>query len=142
MTAPAGPILVTPGRAYRAEQTLAVWAVMLGTVYALNGPRSQSMAAMADGWALPFFAAGLIAGGLLTVLGSFWLSNLERALEIERAGQVALTGALLVYVAAAFSHFGWAALLPGGLAAAWMWSNIGRVADITRCLRHLRKKGT
>ncbi|MET0492925.1 MAG: hypothetical protein ABW000_07305 [Actinoplanes sp.] len=132
------PVLVVPGRERYHEVTLAIWAVLLGLVYLVGGPRSPAIAAsVSPPWSW-IFATGLLIGGVLTLGGSYWLTDVERGLDLERAGLIALTGALPVYVAAVFATSGWPGLTAAGLAAAWTWANVRRAVAITQDLRLIR----
>lgn len=132
------PVLVVPGRERYHEVTLAIWALLLGLVYIVGGPRSPAIvASVTPPWSW-IFAGGLVVGGVLTLGGSYWLSDVERGLDLERAGLIALTGALLVYVTAVFTTTGWSGLTAAGLAAAWTWANVRRAVAITKDLRLIR----
>jgi hypothetical protein len=135
------PIVVVVGRDRPHEVALNVWAVILGTLLTFGAPRPGSMAALVSGGAFYVFSTGLALGGLIALVGSHWgRGDAERGLEIERAGLVVLTGALLVYAAAVTATFGGQALVAGGLTAAWVWANVRRAIMITRDLRHARRK--
>jgi hypothetical protein len=135
---PRPPVLVIPGRERFHEVTLNVWAGVLGVAYVLGAPPPNSLAAlMPDGWRVPW-AAGLAFGGMLALLGSYWLSDVERGLEVERAGLIALTGGLFVYVVGVWAYAGWTGLMAGGIALAWIWANVRRSIGITRDLHYVR----
>lgn len=132
------PILIVPGRERSHEVTLNVWAVIVGVFYLFGAPRSPAMSAM--GPPLTYiYAVGLIVGGGLALAGSFWLSDLERSLELERAGLIALTGMLFIYMAAVFTVTGSPGLFAAGLVGAWAWANIRRALQCTRDLARLRE---
>lgn len=134
------PVVVVVGRDRPHEVAFNVWAVILGGLFTFGAPRPGSMAALVTGPAFYVFSAGLGLGGLVALLGSHWTRDVERALEIERAGLIILTGALLVYVAAVVSVFGWQALIAGGLCGAWVHANVRRSVSITRDLREIRRR--
>lgn len=136
------PVLVVPGRERWHEVTLALWAVLIGVLYLAGGPKSPAIAAqLMPPWSI-IFALGLLSGGGLTLAGSYWLTDIERGLELERAGLVALTGALVVYVTAVLTTNGWPGITAGGLAVAWTWANLMRSLRITRDLGLIRGKDT
>lgn len=134
------PILVVVGKDRPHEVAFNVWAVVLGSMYTAGVPRPGSLAGLVTGPAFYVFSVGLGLGGLVALIGSHWTRDVERALEIERAGLIILAGALLVYAAAVLVAFRWQALIAGGLVAAWVWANIRRSVIITRDLRHIRRK--
>lgn len=137
---PLPPIVVVVGRDRPHEIAFSVWALILGVMFTAGAPRPGSLSGLVTGPAFYVFAVGLGLGGLVTLSGSLWMRGLERALEVERAGLVILTGALLVYAAAVTVTFRWQALIAGGLVGAWVWANIRRSVIITRDLRAVRRK--
>ncbi len=134
------PVVVVVGRDRPHEVALNVWAAILGALYTFGAPRPGSLAGLVTGPAFYVFAVGLGLGGLIALVGSHWTRDVERSLEIERAGLVILTGALLVYAVAVISVFGWQALIAGGLVAAWVHANVRRSISITRDLRQIRRR--
>lgn len=134
------PLVVVVGRDRPHEIAFSVWAVILGAMYTAGAPRPGSLASLVTGSSFYVFAVGLGLGGLVTLVGSLWIRDVERALEVERAGLIILSGALLVYAAAVVVTFRWQALIAGGLVAAWVWANVRRSLIITRDLRALRRK--
>lgn len=132
------PIVVVVGRDRPHEVAFSVWALILGCLFTFGAPRPGSMAALVTGPAFYIFSIGLGLGGLVVLVGAHLPGDVERALEIERAGLVILTGALLVYGVAVIAVFGWQALIAGGLVAAWVHANVRRSMTITRDLRGMR----
>jgi hypothetical protein len=133
------PVLVIPGRERYHEVTLNIWAALLGVAYAIGAPPPSSMAALVpDPWRY-VWAFGLAVGGGLALIGSYWLSDVERGLEVERAGLVALTGALILYAVAVGVFAGWGGLMAAGIAVAWIWANVARSISITRDLHYVRQ---
>ena len=136
------PLLVVPGRFRYHEVTLNLWAAVMGVMYVIGAPPPTSLAAaLPGGWRIAW-AAGLAVGGALALVGSYWLSDVERGLELERAGLVTLIGALLVYVFAVVAAVGWPGLMAGGITSAWVWANGMRAVQITRDLLHIRQRLT
>jgi hypothetical protein len=134
------PIVVVLGRDKPHEVAFNVWAVILGVLFTAGVPRPGSLASLVNGPAFYVFSIGLLLGGLVALAGSHWNRDVERSLEIERAGLLILTGALVVYTAAVVTVFGWQALIGGGLCATWMYANVRRSVTVTRDLRAIRRK--
>lgn len=134
------PLVVVVGRDRPHEVAFSVCAAVLGVLYAVGAPRPGSMAGLVQGPMFYVFAVGLALGGVVTLIGAHLRGDVERALEIERAGLMILTGALLVYAAAVITVFGWQALIAGGLVAAWVHANIRRSITIGRDLRSVRER--
>lgn len=132
-------IVVVVGRDRPHEVAFNIWAVILGTMFTFGAPRPGSMASLVTGPAFYVFAVGLALGGLVALVGSHLPGDVERALEVERAGLIILTGALLVYAVAVISVFGWQALVAGALVAAWVHGNVRRSVTITRDLKAVRR---
>lgn len=134
------PVLIVPGRFRYHEVTLNVWAAFLGVVYLLGAPQPTSVVTtVPEEWRWPW-AVGLAVGGAVALIGCYWLTDVERGLELERAGLVMLSGGLVVYVVAVFTFAGWPGLASAGLASAWMTANIARSVQITRDVRHIRRR--
>lgn len=135
---PGPPLLILPGRERPHEIVLSGYAVAIGALYVGGFPVSTAaQQVLPGGWAHAYGAA-LAAGGVLTLLGSFWLSNIERGLDIERSGLLVLSGALTIYVGAVLNSAGWAGGFAGGMAIAWAWANVRRSVGITRDLAKIR----
>jgi hypothetical protein len=135
-------IVVVVGRDRPHEVALNVWAVILGVMFTAGAPRPGSLAGLVTGPAFYVFSIGLAVGGAVAFAGSYWTLDVERSLEVERAGLTILTGALLVYGVAVFATFGWQALVAGGLVGAWVYANTRRSVIVTRDLRQIRGRGT
>jgi hypothetical protein len=133
------PVFIVPGRERSHEVTLNLWAVIVGVFYLFGAPRPTSLSATLHPPFIYIYAVGLVVGGLLTLAGCFWLTDLERSLELERAGLVTLTGMLLIYVAAVFTVTGYPGLFAAGLVGAWAWANVRRAVQCTRDLHRLRE---
>jgi hypothetical protein len=132
------PVFIVPGRERYHEVVLAIWAVLIGALYLLGGPKSPAIAAsLPVPWSW-IFAAGLILGGGFTLGGSYWLTDARFGLELERSGLIGLSGALVVYVAAVLTTTGWPGLTVGTLVGAWIWANVMRVRRIGRDLAQIR----
>lgn len=134
------PIVVVVGRERPHEVALNIWATILGTALTAGAPRPGSMLQYVSDPAFYLFSIGLMLGGLVALTGSHWRGDVERALDLERAGLLILTGALLVYLVAVVAAFQWQALLTGGLIAAWTHANIRRSLMIGRDLRNVRRQ--
>ncbi|GIM88744.1 hypothetical protein [Paractinoplanes toevensis] len=134
------PIVVVVGRDRPHEVALNVWAIVIGVLLTFGAPRPGSMAALVGGGTFYVFSVGLGLGGLIALIGSHWGRDVERSLEIERAGLIILAGALLVYAVAVTVTFRGQALVAGGLVTAWVWANIRRSVIITRDLQRVKRK--
>lgn len=132
------PVFIVPGRERSHEVTLNIWAVIVGAFYLFGAPRPVSLSELYQPL-IYVYASGLVLGGLLSLAGCFWLSNLERSLELERAGLITLTGMLLIYVTAVFTSVGPSGLFAAGLVGAWAWANVRRALQCTRDLSRLRE---
>lgn len=132
------PLLIVPGRERPHELVLSGYAVILGILYTSGFPLSAAAKTVITGWWVYVYGAALIVGGLLTLLGAFWVSNIERGLEIERSGLIVLSGALVIYAAAVFGTVGWPGAFAGGMALAWVWANVTRSLGISRDLAKIR----
>jgi hypothetical protein len=135
-------IVVVVGRDRPHEVAFNVWAVILGIMFTAGAPRPGSLAALVTGPAFYVFSIGLAVGGAVAFAGSYWTHDVERSLEVERAGLTILTGSLLVYAVAVIAAFGWQALVAGGLVVAWAYANTRRSMIITRDIRRVRGKGS
>ena len=136
----ASQLLIVVGRDRPHEVAFNVWAVILGVMFTLGAPRPGSLSGLVTGPAFYVFSVGLALGGAVAFAGSYWNRQVEQSLEIERAGLMILSGALLVYSVAVIAVFGWQALIAGGLCCAWIYANIRRSVIITRDLRQLRRR--
>lgn len=133
------PVFIVPGRERSHEVTLNAWAIAVGAAYLLGAPRSTALAATITWpWSIAY-AVGLIIGGVMALAGCFWLSDVERSLELERAGLIALTGMLLIYAVAVFTVTGAPGLFAAGMALAWSWANVRRCIQCTADLHRLRE---
>ncbi len=136
----ASQIVIVVGRDRPHEVAFNVWAVILGVMFTAGAPRPGSLAGLVTGTAFYVFSVGLAVGGAVAFAGSYWNRQIERSLEIERAGLTILSGALLVYSVAVVAVFGWQALIAGGLVGAWIYANTRRSVTITRDLRQVRRR--
>lgn len=134
------PVVVVVGRDRPHEVAFNVWAIVLGVLFTVGAPRPGSLAGLVTGPAFYVFSVGLALGGIVALIGSHWTRDVERCLEIERAGMVILTGALMVYGAAVITVFGWQALVAGGLVATWVYANVRRSIRITKDLSEIRRR--
>jgi hypothetical protein len=102
--------------------------VLTGVAYTVGAPPPQSLTALLPGWALLVWSVGMAVSGAVGLFGAW------RSLRMEQAGLLLGAGALAWYVAAVV-QFGWRALLPGAICAAWAGANIWRSGQIQQDLR-------
>jgi hypothetical protein len=128
------PILVIAGRHRPHEQLLLTYGALSGAVFLVGGaPEPASIAASMPGPVVTAWAAGLVASGVVGMVGCWWRG--ERGQILEAGGLLVGAGSLLLYSAALISAVGLRALFPAGVIAAWLCANLWRVAQIRRELR-------
>lgn len=130
--------LVVVGRDRPHELLLLAWSLISGISYLLGAPPPGSITALMPAWEIHAWAAGLLASGLIGLVGCWWRGNHAFGLGLEMGAMLIGSGALLLYVVAAFSVAGWLALFAGGLVVTWLAANLWRVGQIRRDLRNLR----
>jgi len=135
-----GPVLVIPGRDRPHELVFSGYAVVIGGLYAAGASFSPAARTVLPGVWSNAYGAALLVGGVLTLVGAFWVSNIERGLDIERSGLLILSGALTIYVAAVLGTVGTSGGFAGGLALAWVYANVSRAVGITRDLSRIRTR--
>lgn len=115
------------------ELLLTVYALVAGVSLLVAAPEPTSVNAALPGWSIPVWTSGLVAGGVLYLVGKFgpW-RRLRRGKEFERAGLLLGAAALVTYSAAAMSVGGGRAFFAAGSCLAWAAANIVRVVQLAR----------
>jgi len=131
------PIVVVAGRSRPHELLLLGLSLLSGISYLLGAPPPGSITALMPAWEVHAWAAGLLASGLVGLVGCWWRGNHALGLGLEMGAMLIGSGALLLYSVAAFSLGGWRALFAGGIGVTWMAANLWRAGQIRYDLRQL-----
>lgn len=126
------PLVVVSGRHRPHELLLLVVSLVTGVAYTIGAPPPTSVAALMPAWALHVWSAGLVASGVIGLVGA--LSRRSWSLQVEQAGML-IGAASLIWYTAAVVGFGWRALLAGAISVAWAGANVVRAWQIRRDLR-------
>lgn len=129
--------VVVVGRDRPHELLLLGWSLFSGVSYLLGAPPPGSITALMPAWEIHAWAGGLLASGLIGLVGCWWRGNHALGLGLELGAMLIGSGALLLYSVAAFAVGGWRATFAAGLVATWMAANLWRVGQIRRDLRIL-----
>ena len=131
------PIVVVAGRDRPHELLFLGLSLLSGISYLLGAPPPGSITALMPPWEIHAWAGGLLASGLIGLVGCWWRGNHARGLGLEMGAMLIGSGALLLYSVAAFSLGGWRALFAGGIGVTWMAANLLRAGQIRSDLRNL-----
>lgn len=136
---PAQPVvLYIAGRARPHELFLLAVSAVTGVAYLVGVPPSTSLLAVVPIWQIRIWAVLMLASGIVGLLGSFYSRrHVEFGLQLEAAGMLMGSGAVLLLAAAAFTYAGWRSLGVGLTYGSWAAANLYRAWQIRRDLHGL-----
>lgn len=126
------PVPVVSGRHRPHEVLLLAVSLVTGVAYTIGAPPPESIAALLPDWAMHVWAVGLLASGVLGLVGV--TVRASWAMQVEQAAMLIGAGALCWY-AAAVAPFGWRALLASCISVAWASANTWRAWQIRKDLK-------
>ena len=104
------PIVAVTGRQRPHELLLLAWSLLSGAVYLLGAPPPGSITALLPTWEVHAWAAGLLASGVVGLVGCLWPWDRGLGLGLELGGMLLGAAALVLYDFAVLSVGGWRAL--------------------------------
>jgi hypothetical protein len=122
--------IVLVGRLRVHEVLLLVISLVIGLADLLGTPPAVSLSALLPSWEIRAWAAGMLASGLVGLVGLWRWRDVGMALHLEAGAMLIGAGALLLYGTAVFNAVGVRGLVAGGITYAWMLANLIRANQI------------
>lgn len=130
------PILILTGSHRPHHVLLLAYSLVVGLVFMLGAPRPESVTSQLSSPFVDLWFAGLVASGLIGLVGCFWRGGMRRGLMLERSAMLIGAGSVFGY-AWSVAQLGTQAIFTAGSCAAWGIANLVRVYQIGRDLRAL-----
>lgn len=127
--------VIVVGRQRPHQVLLLAWSLIFGVSGLTTAPAPTTVAALVPHWETVVWAAMLAISGAVGLLGVVRRRDPVLSLQLEAGAMLIGSGALLLYIVAAFAVAGWRALFAGGLVASWLIANLWRSIQIRRDLK-------
>lgn len=135
---PQRPIIIITGRQRPHLLFMQGYSILFGVIILAGGAGSNPVLRELDAVPRAVWAASLAASGLLSVVGCFWRSNIQRALSLERAGMLFNAMTILFFAGIVYQYGADRAIFTSGICLAWAAANVYRATQISKDLRSLR----